>query len=325
MKALVCKQHGPVEQLSLESDYPIPELGDNDVLIDVKAAGINFPDTLIIEGKYQIKPDLPFIPGAECAGVISAVGAKMSNYKVGDNVISFNSHGAFCQQLVCPQTAIYPMPEGVSHEVAAGVSMTYFTSYHALKQRARLQKGETVLVLGAGGGVGITAVELAKVMGATVIAAASTQDKLDLAQKMGADHLINYNEESLKDRVKEITQGRGVDVIYDPVGGDYSETALRSMAWKGRFLVVGFANGEIPKIPLNLALLKGCEIVGVFFGAMTMYEPQTQEQNMKELWAMFARKELQPIVTDIYPLEEYVEAYHCLTDRKAKGKVILTM
>lgn len=325
MKALVCKEYGSVEKLVLEDNYPLPELGDNDVLIDVKAAGINFPDTLIIEGKYQIKPELPFIPGAECAGVITAVGAKVGRLKEGDKVISFNAFGAFCQQLVSPETSVYLMPEGVDFEVAAGISMTYFTSYHALKQRAKLQEGETVLVLGAGGGVGITAVELAKQMGATVIAAASTQEKLNLAQQMGADHLINYNEESLKERIKEITQGRGVDVIYDPVGGDYSEIALRSMAWKGRFLVIGFANGEIPKIPLNLVLLKGFEIVGVFYGAFTMREPELQAENMSELWELFAQKRLNPIVNDIYPLSEYVDAYHCLTGRKARGKVILKM
>ncbi len=324
MKALVCRELGPVESLSLENDFPVPELGDNDVLIEVKAAGLNFPDTLIIEGKYQIKPELPFVPGAECAGVISEVGSKVSNYKMGDKVINFNSHGAFCEKIVANANAIYPMPSGVSYEVAAGVSMTYFTSYYALKQRAKLQAGETVLVLGAGGGVGITAVELSKKMGATVIAAASTQDKLDLAQKMGADYTINYNEESLKDRVKEITGGAGVNVVYDPVGGNYSETALRCMAWEGRFLVIGFANGEIPKIPLNLTLLKGCDIVGVFWGAFTMRESQEQAINMREIWGMFERNELNPIVTDTFPIENYADAYHCLTGRKARGKVILT-
>lgn len=325
MRALMCQELGPVEKLVLTNDVATPALGDVDVLIRVKAAGLNFPDTLIIEGKYQTKPDLPFVPGGECAGVITAVGSKVSKFNIGDKVISLNTHGALRDELVISQELVMPMPTGLSFAEAAGVGMTYFTSYYALKQRGELKAGETVLVLGAGGGVGITAVELAKSMGATVIAAASSAEKLALAKAKGADHLINYTEKPIKDSVKEITGGRGVDIVYDPVGGDFSESALRSMAWKGRFLVIGFASGPIPKIPLNLTLLKGCSVVGVFWGAFSMFEPKVQAANVAELWAMFADGTLKPVVTDVFPFSEYQSAFNCLTGRKARGKVIITM
>lgn len=325
MRALMCQELGPVEKLVLSNDVATPQVGDGEVLIRVKAAGLNFPDTLIIEGKYQTKPDLPFVPGGECAGVIAAVGSNVTKFKVGDKVISMNTHGALRDELLIQQDSVMPMPQGLSFTEAAGVGMTYFTSYYALKQRGELKAGETVLVLGAGGGVGIAAVELAKSMGATVIAAASSKEKLALAKSKGADHLINYTEKPIKDAVKEITGGRGVDIIYDPVGGDFSESALRSMAWKGRFLVIGFASGPIPKIPLNLTLLKGCSIVGVFWGAFSMFEPKVQAANMAELWAMFADGKLKPVVTDIFPFSEYESAFNCLTGRKARGKVIITM
>lgn len=323
MKALVCKELGPVEKLDLEQDWPAPECGPKDVVVDVKAAGLNFPDTLIIEGKYQVKPEMPFIPGAEAAGVVSEIGTDVTNVKVGDEVIFIGSHGGFCEKAVIPAMMVIPKPPHQSFVQAAGVGMTYFTSYHALKQRAQLQAGETVLVLGAAGGVGITAVELAKQMGATVIAAASTEEKLELTRKMGADHTINYVTDNLRDRIKEITGGKGVDVVYDPVGGDMAEAALRSIAWNGRFLVVGFAAGDIPKIPLNLALLKGASIVGVFWGAFTMMEAKNNAQNIKELWGMFAEKKLSPHVTDVFTLEEYEAAFKTLTERRARGKVIM--
>ena len=323
MKALVCKQFGTAKDLVLENQWPEPECGASDVVVDVKAAGLNFPDTLIIEGKYQVKPEMPFIPGAEAAGVVSAIGADVTNVNVGDEVIFIGSHGGLCEKAVVPAASVIPKPPLQSFVQAAGIGMTYMTSHHALKQRANLQAGETILVLGAAGGVGITAVELAKQMGATVIAAASTAEKLELTKKMGADHLINYSEESLKDRIKEITGGKGVDVVYDPVGGDISEIALRSIAWNGRFLVVGFAAGEIPKIPLNLALLKGASIVGVFWGAFTQRETALHLKNIQELWAMFAEKKLSPTVTDIFELEDYEKAFNHLTQRKARGKVIV--
>lgn len=323
MRALVCKELAPVESLVIDNNWPEPEVGAGDVLVAVKAGSLNFPDTLIIEGKYQTKPELPFVPGAECAGVVEALGEGVSQFKVGDKVMHIGTHGCFTEKLVAPAAAIIPMPEGVSFNQAAGIGMTYFTSYHALKQRANIQAGETILVLGAGGGVGITAVEIAKAMGATVIAAASSDEKLALAKSKGADHLINYETQSLKDEVKAICGRKGVDVVYDPVGGDFSETALRCMAWNGRFLVIGFASGPIPKIPLNLALLKGCQIVGVFWGAFVAMEPKVQQQNVADLWAMFASGQLEPVVTDVYPLEQYVDAFNCLTQRRAKGKVIL--
>ncbi|MEM7359603.1 MAG: NADPH:quinone oxidoreductase family protein [Pseudomonadota bacterium] len=325
MKALVCSQHGTVEDLNLETDWPEPECGPKEVIVDVKSAGLNFPDTLIIAGKYQIQPPMPFIPGAEAAGIVSEIGSEVSNVNVGDEVIFIGSHGGFCQKATVPAMMVVPKPPHTTFEQAAGIGMTYFTSYHALKQRANLQAGETVLVLGAAGGVGITAVELAKQMGATVIAAASTEEKLELTRKMGADHTINYTEESLKERIKEITGGKGVDVIYDPVGGDMAETALRSIAWNGRFLVVGFAAGDIPKIPLNLALLKGASIVGVFWGAFTQKETANHLQNIKELWGMFAQQKLSPIVTDVFDFADYEKAFNQLTERRARGKVIINI
>lgn len=325
MRALVCRQWGKVEQLQLEDNYPDPAVGDTDVLVAVKAAGLNFLDTLIIEGKYQLRPEFPFIPGCECAGVVEAVGKDVSDVNVGDKVMVSSDVGAFADKIACPQTAIIAMPEGIDFTVAAGIGIAYFTSYYAFKQRAALQAGETVLVLGAGGGVGITAVEIAKAMGATVIAAASSAEKLAFAQSRGADHLINYSEESLKDRLKQITGGNGVDVVYDPVGGDFSETALRAMAWNGRFLVIGFANGEIPRIALNLTLLKGCQIVGVFLGAFRYKEPAEHRRNIDELWAMIAAGTLSPVATDVFTLDNYADGYHCLIQRKARGKVILQM
>ena len=252
MKALVCKELGLADKLELADDWAEPELGDHDVLINVKAAGLNFPDVLIIQGKYQIQPELQFIPGGECSGVVEAVGPDVTRFKVGDKVLSMGASGAFCEKIAANEYAVFPMPEGLSFEQAAGISITYFTSYYALKQRANIQPGETLLVLGAAGGVGTKAIELGKLMGAKVIAAASSAEKLELCKQLGADEVINYNEVSLKDTVKELTGGKGVDVVYDPVGGDYAEPAIRSMAWNGRYLVIGFASGPIPKITLNL-------------------------------------------------------------------------
>ena len=323
MRAVVCKVLGPASQLVLDNDFPVPSMGDNDVLIKVKSAGMNFPDTLIIEGKYQSKPELPFIPGNELSGVVEAVGRNVSKFGVGDSVVSMVGHGAFCELAVADQSVVFSMPKTLSFTEAAGIGVTYFTTYHAYKQRANLQPGETVLVLGAGGGVGITAVELAKAMGAKVIAAASTAEKLALAKRMGADELINYSEQPLKETVKELTGGKGVDVVYDPVGGDFSEEALRCMAWKGRFLVIGFAAGPIPKIPLNLALLKGCDIVGVFWGAFTVREPELYRRNIDELWSMFSEGKLKPVVTDKFSLENFEQGFNCLSERRARGKVVL--
>lgn len=323
MKAVVCESFGPIENVVLRKDWPEPEPGPDDVLIDVKAAAFNFPDVLIVQGLYQMKPELPFVPGAEGAGVVAAVGANVTGVAVGDKVVAMGAIGAFAERMVAPASAIYPKPAALSMAEAASIGMTYFTSYHALKQRAALAAGETLLVLGAGGGVGLAAVELGKVMGARVIAAASTEEKLKLAREKGAEILINYSEQPLKDTVKDVTDGRGVDVVYDPVGGDYSEAALRCMAWKGRFLVVGFANGEIPRIPLNLPLLKGCSIVGVYWGAFGAEEPELQRENVEELWAMLEAGAIRPAVSDSWPIEDYAAAFECLADRRARGKVAL--
>ncbi len=326
MRALVCAELGPGdgEKLSLEPDWPTPELGEHDVLINVKAAGLNFPDVLIIQGKYQFQPELPFIPGGEFSGVVEAVGEKVTRYKPGDEVISMGSVGGFSSQAAAHEMAVFPKPAALSFEEAAGIAITYFTSYYALKQRAQLQAGETLLVLGAAGGVGTTAVELGKLMGAKVIAAASSDEKLETCKALGADEVINYSEQPLKEAIKELTGGKGVDVVYDPVGGDFSEQALRGMAWNGRFLVIGFAAGPIPSVPLNLALLKGCSIVGVFWGRFTGEEPETNIANIQELWELFEAGNIKPVVTDCFPIEQYREAFTCMTERRARGKVILT-
>ncbi len=330
MRALTCPELGPGdgEKLVLEAQWPTPELGENDLLINVKAAGLNFPDVLQIQGKYQFQPELPFVVGSEIAGVVEAVGSSVSQYKPGDEVISLA--GGFREQAVCNEGTVFPKPKALSFEEAAGVAITYFTSYYALKQRARLREGETLLVLGAAGGVGTTAVELGKLMGAKVIAAASSDEKLELCKQLGADEVINYGPEGtdgaagLKDKLKELTGGKGVDVVYDPIGGDFSEACIRSMAWKGRFLVIGFASGPIPKIPLNLTLLKGCEIVGVFWGRFIGEEPQVNIANIQELWELFETGKIKPVVTDNFPVEQYRDAFLCMTERRARGKVILT-
>lgn len=325
MKAVICKEHGLPEKLELVTDWPEPELGEHDVLIDVKAAGLNFPDVLMIQGKYQMQPDMPFVPGGECAGVVLEVGEKVTRFKVGDDAISAGGSGAFCQRIAVSEFGAFPMPKSLSYEQAAGISITYFTSYYALKQRANLQAGETLLVLGAAGGVGTTAVELGKLMGAKVIAAASSDEKLELCKKLGADEVINYSEVGLKDAIKELTGGKGVDVVYDPVGGDYAEQAIRGMGWNGRYLVIGFASGPIPKIPLNLALLKGCSLVGVFWGRFVGEEPEVNLKNIEELWELFESGKIAPVVTDSFPQEQYQEAFNCMIERRARGKVILTM
>lgn len=323
MKALVCVEHGPPEKLVVQ-DLPAPEPGKGEVRIAMKAAGVNFPDVLIIQNLYQFKPPLPFSPGGEAAGIVDAVGEGVTRFKVGDKVIAMIGNGAFREQFVADEGRVIPMAGDMPFDVAAGFTMTYGTSHHALKQRARLQPGETLLVLGAAGGVGLAAVELGKLMGAKVIAAASSEEKLALCREYGADETINYSTEDLKDRVKELTKGRGVDVIYDPVGDKYAEPAFRSIAWNGRYLVVGFAAGEIPKLPLNLPLIKGGSIVGVFWGAFTAHEPQLHQENMAELIRWFGEGKLKPHVSGHFPLERGAEAIRQLMDRKAKGKVIIT-
>ena len=324
MKAILCKTYGLPSTLVLE-DIASPQPKDKEVLVTLKACGVNFPDTLIIQGLYQFKPALPFTPGSDIAGIVKAVGEGVKHLKVGDEVFGFVAHGGFAEEVIVPSNACFLKPKGMDFATAASFMMAYGTSYHALKDRAQLQAGETILILGASGGVGLAAVELAKLMGAKVIAAASSDDKLALCKEYGADEIINYNTEDLKTRLKELTESKGVDVVYDPVGGKYSEPALRSMAWEGRFLVVGFAAGDIPKIPLNLALLKGCSIVGVFWGSFVMKTPKKNMQNTIELMTLYAEKKLKPHIHGVYSLADTALALDEMMHRRVKGKIVIVM
>lgn len=323
MKAIVCEEHGPPESLKLR-DLPMPEPGAGQVRIRMHAAGVNFPDGLIIQNLYQMKPALPFSPGSEAAGVIDKLGDGVTRFGIGDRVAAMTTYGSFAEYVVVDEQRVAAIPDAMGFDVAAGFSMVYGTSYHALKQRAQLREGETLLVLGAAGGVGLAAVELAKAMGARVIAAASSGEKLALTREYGADETINYAEQDLKDAVKALTKGKGVDVIYDPVGDALAEPAFRTMAWNGRYLVVGFAGGKIPSLPLNLPLIKGAAIVGVFWGAFTAHEPEANRQNINELNALYAQGRLKPHVSRRFALEDGAKAIRWVMDRKAQGKVILT-
>jgi NADPH:quinone reductase len=322
MKAVLCKEYGLPQSLVIE-EVPDLQPGKGQVVVDVKACGVNFPDTLIIQGKYQFKPPMPFSPGSEVAGVVRELGEGVQGVKVGDRVIAFTGHGGFAEQVVADASKLMPIPPGLDFDVAASFVLTYGTSYHALKDRAKLQPGETLLVLGAAGGVGLSAIELAKVMGAKVIAAASSAEKLAVCQEHGADELINYSQEDLKDRLKALTGGKGVDVVYDPVGGDYAEIALRNTAWGGRYLVIGFAAGDIPRIPLNLTLLKGCSIVGVFWGAFTERDPQANAANLREMAGWLMQGKLKPHISARYSLDDAATALTDMMERKVTGKVVL--
>ncbi|MTZ13338.1 zinc-binding dehydrogenase [Pseudomonas sp. JL972] len=323
MKAVLCKSFGPAENLVVE-EVASPTPKPNEILLDVHAASVNFPDTLIIEGKYQFKPPLPFSPGGEAAGVVAAIGAKVSHLKVGDRVMGLTGWGSFAEQVAVPAYNVLPIPAQMDFATAAAFGMTYGTSMHALKQRANLQPGETLLVLGAAGGVGLAAVEIGKAMGARVIAAASSAEKLDVAKQAGADELINYSAESLRDRLKALTGGQGVDVIYDPVGGKLFEEAFRSIAWNGRMLVVGFAaGGDIPALPANLPLLKGAALVGVFWGAFAQRQPQDNAANFEQLFAWHAEGRLRPLISQRFALEQTAEAIAQLGQRKAVGKLVV--
>ena len=322
MKAVLCKAFGPAETLVLE-EIASPEVKKTEIVLDVHAAGVNFPDTLIIEGKYQFKPPFPFSPGGEAAGVVAAVGEKVSHVKVGDRVMALTGWGSFAEQVAVPGYNVMPIPAGMDFNSAAAFGMTYGTSMHALKQRANLQPGETLLVLGASGGVGLAAVEIAKAMGAKVIAAASSAEKLAVAKAAGADELINYSETNLRDEVKRLTGGLGVDVIYDPVGGDLFDQAIRSIAWNGRLLVVGFASGRIPELAVNLCLLKGAAVLGVFWGAFAQRQPQDNAANFQQLFAWYAEGKVKPLVSQVFALEQAAEAINALGQRKAVGKVVV--
>ena len=324
MKALICESFGLPSSLKIKTvDDPIPK--DDEVLIEVKACGVNFPDTLIIQGLYQFMPPFPFSPGADIAGVILQVGKDVTRFKIGDEIIAMNTHGGFAEKAIANAKICFPKPPEMPMINAASFMIAYGTSYHALKDRAQLKEGETLLVLGASGGVGLSAVEIGKLMGARVIAAASTDDKLELCKSYGADEVINYTNEDLKSKVKELTENKGVNVIYDPVGGDFTNPAIRTMAWKGRYLVIGFAAGEIPKLPLNLALLKGCSIMGVFWGAFATKEPKANFKNTMELVKLFKEKKLNPHIHKVYALEEAPQALEDMMNRKVKGKAVVSI
>lgn len=322
VKAVVCEAFAPVADLKF-TDFPDPVAGPGEVVIEVAAAGVNFPDVLMVQGKYQVKPPVPFVAGSEAAGTILSVGEGVSGFAVGDRVTAFTGQGSFAQQVRVPAAQVWHVPDALALDIAAGVLITYGTSYHALKDRAALRAGETLLVLGAGGGVGITAVELGKQMGARVIAAASSPEKLELARQQGADELIDYSREDLRERVKDLTGGRGVDVVYDPVGGDLAITALKSLAWEGRHLVIGFAGGTIPQLPANLLLLKSAAAVGVLWGNSLRANPAPHGQNIRELLAWLAEGRLRPVIDARYPLSQAADALAHVEQRKAQGKVLL--
>jgi len=322
MKAVLCKAFGPPESLVIEDIEPLKP-GKGQVVISVKACGVNFPDTLIIQGKYQSKPPFPFIPGSEVAGIVKEVGEGVDHIKVGNRVIAFTGLGGFAEEVVVVATLLIPMPRNMDFTTASAFVMTYGTSHHALKDRAQLKPGETLLVLGAAGGVGLAAVEIGKVMGARVIAAASSNEKLEVCKQHGADEVINYSTEDLRDRIKQLMGGKGVDVTFDPLGGGYSEPMLRSMAWGGHFLVIGFAAGDIPRIPLNLPLLKACSIVGVFWGSFMERDPKHGRENIHELITWITEGKLKPHVSATYTLEHVADALNDLMERKVTGKAVL--
>jgi NADPH2:quinone reductase len=322
MRAVVCNAFGPPENLVVEEMAdPVP--GEGEILIEVKASAVTFPDTLMLEDKYQFKAPPPYVPGGEVAGVVAALGDGVTNLEVGDRVVGgLGATGGFAELAAVPAAAARKLPDTVGFGESTGLNYAYGTTLYGLKYRGELKGGESLLILGAGGNVGLSAVELGKLMGARVIAAASSEEKLDLCRERGADETINYATENLKERAKELTDGKGVDVIYDCVGGDYAESALRAIGWEGRFLVVGFTAG-IPSIPLNLTLLKSCQIVGVFYGAMTAKDPELRDAISAELIDLTASGKLNPHVSERYPLERAGDALRALMDRKALGKVVL--
>ncbi len=330
MRAVLCKEHGLPETLVIE-EVEAPTPGAGEVALAVKACGVNFPDILIIQNKYQFKPELPFSPGGEVAGVVTAVGPGVTRVKPGDRVIGSTGWGGFAEQVVVKESSAIPIPDTMPMTEASAFILTYGTSHYALKDRAKIQPGENLLVLGAAGGVGLAAVELGKVMGARVIAAASSEEKLETCRAHGADEGILYpsgnldkgQQKALSDKIKDVTGGQGADVVYDPVGGSYAEPAIRATNWDGRFLVIGFAAGDIPRIPLNLTLLKSCQIVGVFWGAFVARDPARNKEHVAELMQWYAEGKIRPHVSSVHPFENYADALNELMHRKARGKVVL--
>ena len=332
MKAALCTHYGPPEEMEVR-DLPPPVAGKGQVLISVKSCGVNFPDVLMIQDKYQFKPALPFSPGGEVAGIVKAVGEGVTNVKPGDRVCVSTGSGGMAEEVLAGARRCMIVPDNVPFDVASSFMVTYGTTWHALKDRADLKKGETLVVLGAAGGVGTSAIEIGKAMGARVIAGASTQEKVDLAKKLGADNGFVYppvplnrdQQKQLSEDIKRLTDGKGADVLYDPVGDDYAEPSLRAMNWNGRYLVIGFAAGQIPKVPLNLTLLKGCQIVGVFWGAMAARDPKHAAESLQEVLNMISKGAIKPHVSEHFKLADAGKAIRLLMDRKAKGKVVVTV
>ena len=322
MKAVICKAFGPIDDLVIE-DIATPTPAAGEVLIDIHAAGVNFPDGLMVRGEYQMKPDRPFTPGSEIAGIISAVGPDVTTLHAGQRVVALCGLGGFAEQAVAPANRVLPIPDGMDFNTAGGFMLVYGTSMHALADKARVKPGETLLVLGAAGGVGLAAVEIGAAMGLRVIAAASTDDKLALARAHGAEMGINYVANDLKAELKRLVPA-GVDVVYDPVGGPLTEAAVRGMAWGGRLLVIGFANGEIPKLPLNLLLLREGEAIGVFWGSFTQRSPERHAENTAQLMRWFEDKKLRPHVGGAYALAQVRDALADVMERRAHGKIVLT-
>lgn len=323
MRAIQCVEWGGPDKLVL-SDVPVPQPQPGEIRIRVGAAGVNFPDGLIIQRKYQVQPDLPFIPGTEVAGRVDAVGVGVAEIRIGERVVAFVGVGGFAEAVCVPASQAVALPEHIGDEVAAAFTLTYATAHHALIDRAQLKSRESLLVLGAGGGVGLAAIQIGKLIGARVIGAASTDEKLAAARQAGADDLINYSGLDLREAVKTITAGKGADVIFDPVGGAYTEAALRAIAWRGRLLVIGFANGEIPRIPANLLLIKGASAVGVFWGEFARREPAANRMLMSSLFGWLGQGRLQPQVSAVFPLSQAAEAISAVLQRRAVGKLVIT-
>lgn len=322
MHAWLCENPTGVDALTWK-ELPTPQPGAGEVLIEIKAASLNFPDLLIVQNKYQMKPPLPFVPGSEYAGVVQAVGEGVKHLQVGQDVACLSGTGGFATHTIAPAALCMPLPAGFSYVDAAAFIMIYATSHHALVDRAQLKAGETVLVLGAAGGVGTSAIQIAKTMGAHVIAAASTDEKCELCRSIGADATINYSTENLREALKTLTNGKGPDIIYDPVGGELAEPAFRSIAWRGRYLVVGFASGSIPSLPLNLTLLKGASIVGVFWGGFARQEPEASAKAMSELAQWYAQGKIKPVIDRTMPMDQLKEAYAHMGSRHVKGKLVM--
>jgi NADPH2:quinone reductase len=322
VRALLCREYGPIDGLRVE-DVPSPRAGPNEVVVEVKASSLNYPDALLVQGLYQVKPPLPFSPGMELAGIVKEVGTQVRGVAPGDRVVASPGRGGFAQECLVAADRVSPLPPGMDFETGSAFVLTYCTSLHALKDCGHLQSGETLVVLGAAGGVGTSAIEIGKAMGAKVIAAASSEEKLAFCRKLGADETIDYEKTDLRQRILDLTGGKGADVVYDPVGGAHTEAALRATAWRGRLLVIGFASGVIPQVKLNLALLKERSLVGVYWGDWTQHDPQGQRRNVEQLARWFNERKIKPFVSERVSLEEAPAAIQRLLQRKVKGKVVV--